>query len=134
MKILICGDRNWSNENKIYEILNIYRKHEKSVEIINGGARGADSIAAKIGKELGFKVTTIKADWKKYSRAAGPIRNEKMIREKPDVVIAFHDKISESKGTKNMIETAQKNKVPVMLIKSDFELTAEKISDAILSL
>jgi hypothetical protein len=113
MRVLVTGDRNWSNKDIIREVL---KKYPTDTILINGGARGADSIAAKIGKELGFKVETFKADWGAYGRAAGPIRNRKMLREgKPDVVEAFHDHILDSKGTKDMVEISIAANLPVTL-------------------
>jgi hypothetical protein len=57
------------------------------------------------------------AEWKKYGNAAGPIRNARMLNEGvPDVVIAFHENIHKSKGTKNMMDQACLHGVDVILI------------------
>ena len=57
------------------------------------------------------------ADWKTFGKAAGPIRNRKMLDEGlPDVVIAFHEDIERSKGTKNMISQACEQGIDVILI------------------
>ncbi len=108
VKILVSGDRNWTDENSIREVLNKYDPQETI--LIHGAARGADTLAANVAAELGFKkILPFKADWKQYGRAAGPIRNGQMLTEgKPDIIIAFHSDIEASKGTKDMLKRAKK--------------------------
>ena len=116
MNILCCGDRNWKNELAIRNELSKFIG--KDITIIHGAARGADSIAGNIAKEFGFKVKEFPADWNKYKKAAGPIRNKQMLDEgKPDLVIAFHNKIEDSKGTKNMVTISKEQNVKVEIIK-----------------
>ncbi len=115
MRVLCCGDRNWTS----YEI--IRRELEKLDDyttVINGCAKGADSISAYIARQLNYPVIDFPANWNKYGRAAGPIRNKQMLDEgKPDLVLAFHTDIKNSKGTKNMIEQAKGRRIKVILIK-----------------
>jgi hypothetical protein len=88
--------------------------------IIEGGARGADSLARSVAKELGLQYRTYPANWKEHHRAAGPIRNRKMLKdEDPDRVIAFHNDIDSSKGTKDMITISVKAGKPVLLVSYD---------------
>lgn len=113
MKVLICGDREWTNISMIRREL---EKLPKNTLIIHGAARGADSIADKVARELGFK-KPIKypADWTKYGKGAGPIRNREMLKEDPDLVLAFHNSIENSKGTKDMIEISKERGIKVIL-------------------
>jgi len=127
MRVLCCGDRNWTS----YEIIRKeLEKFPKYTEIIQGCANGADKILANIAKSIGIKLISSKdnddiinnsgfpADWKKYGRAAGPIRNKQMLDEgKPDLVLAFHTDIEKSRGTKNMVEQSKKRGIKVVLIK-----------------
>lgn len=127
MKVLCCGDRNWSNFDIIRREL---EKFPKDTEIIQGCANGADKMSANITKVLGMKLISSKdnkdivnnpgfpANWNKYGRAAGSIRNKQMLDEgKPDLVLAFHTDIKKSKGTKNMIEQSKKRGIKVVLIR-----------------
>jgi hypothetical protein len=106
-RVLVCGDRYWTDKEMIKEKLS---KNKDNIDmIIEGGANGADRLASECAKELGIPVMEFPANWKKYGRAAGPIRNRQMLDEgKPEVVLAFHDDITKSKGTKNMVEQARK--------------------------
>src|SRR6478735_4722343 len=105
MRVIVCGDRNWRDYWAIYDVLN---RLDRSSVIIHGAARGADQMAGIIGKNLGFEVISVPAEWDKHGRAAGPIRNKKMLDMAPDLVIAFHEDIRNSKGTKNMLDIAVK--------------------------
>lgn len=103
-KILVCGDRNWTDKEKIRRVLSEY---SGDVLIINGGCRGADTLAREVAIELGMEVKTYYAEWDKYGRVAGPIRNQLMLdQEKPNLVIAFHSDLYHSKGTGDMIRRA----------------------------
>jgi hypothetical protein len=114
MKILICGDRNWDDYNKIKTKFTEFNSCNDV--IIVGGATGADSIAEDIAIIEGFEVIVKPADWIKYGRAAGPIRNKAMLDLKPDKVIAFHSDIENSKGTKNCVDQAKERGIQVEVI------------------
>jgi hypothetical protein len=119
VKVLICGDREWDH----YEIMEavirgLYGMYGKELHIIEGEARGADQMAGEIAGLMLPKENIHKfpADWKKFNRAAGPLRNRAMLKENPDLVLAFHDDLAESRGTKDMVNIATKKGVPVYVI------------------
>lgn len=117
MKVLVCGDRYWTDEKRILKELRTLPQPFSDHTVIDGQAPGADSIGYKVAKKLGMKTKRFPADWIKYGKAAGPIRNQQMLDEgKPDIVFAFHDNLKESKGTKNMISRAEKAGVRVRKI------------------
>lgn len=116
MKVLICGDRNWTDIKLIRKRL---CKLPVGSMLIHGAAPGADSLAAIIGDSLGFAVLAFSAEWEKLGKAAGPIRNKTMLAELPDLVIAFHDDMTKSKGTKDCISQATKKGIKVEIIGHD---------------
>ncbi len=77
--------------------------------VIHGAATGADSLAAKIAAELGIPAEAHPADWTKYGRAAGPIRNQEMVARKPDLLLAFPG----GRGTEDMKRLALDAGIPV---------------------
>ena len=85
--------------------------------IISGGAQGADTMAAQLAFEYGFRFIEFPANWRKYGKAAGPIRNQQMLDEHPDLVLAFHSDITKSKGTADMIARAKRKGTPTKLVK-----------------
>lgn len=117
MKILVCGDRDWKDRRLIELTLFELKLPAFQITIVEGGARGADTIARQIAIKHGIFVIEVKADWATYGKAAGSIRNQKMLDDHhPDYVLAFHDDIANSKGTKDMIERAIVAGIPYRLI------------------
>jgi hypothetical protein len=110
MRLLVCGDRRWQRKGIIRRLLITLAPEV----VIEGGCSGADRIAQQIAAELNIPVEEYPANWHKYGKAAGPIRNTQMLLDgKPDRVLAFHDDLSRSKGTKHMVGLARAAKVPV---------------------
>lgn len=108
-RILICGDRHWTDYQMISDII-AWRRPSL---IIEGGATGADSCAREAAQAQNIPYLEFRAKWESYGKAAGPIRNQEMLDEgKPDMVIAFHDDLENSKGTKDMIRRAKKADIP----------------------
>jgi hypothetical protein len=111
-RILICGDRNWIDRDAIESVI---KPLSKDTIIIHGACRGADQIAGELAKKYGLEVIEYPAEWDKYGRAAGPIRNKQMLDdENPSLVLAFHRNLALSKGTLNMITQAEMRAIPVI--------------------
>ena len=83
-------------------------------EVVSGKARGVDTLGewwAKSG-EKDIPIQSFPADWKKFKKAAGYIRNAEMAKY-ADALIAIWD--GESRGTFNMIEEAMKNRLRIAM-------------------
>lgn len=117
LRILCCGDRNWKDRILIMQHIIMASGFTFDVTIIEGEADGADTISKEVAITMGMAVEGFKADWKQYGKAAGPIRNQKMLdKGKPDIVLAFHDDLEHSKGTKDMVRRAELANIPVTVI------------------
>lgn len=113
MRLLCCGSRSWVDKEVVRDIL----IELKPALVIDGGARGADSIAHAIAIEMGIPTKRYLADWHRNGRAAGPIRNQWMLDEgQPNLVVAFWDGVS--RGTADMIQRAKRAKVSVRIVYS----------------
>jgi len=75
---------------------------------------GADGLGERVAGELGFELELYDAEWDKFGRNAGPIRNGQMARV-GDELLAFHD--GKSIGTADMIKKARAEKLKVTIIK-----------------
>ena len=118
-RVLVCGDRDWDDVEFMYDELDkladIANPH-----IIHGAARGADRIAGEWAKSRMVPVRPFPADWDQYGKAAGPIRNQQMLDEgKPDLVMAFHNDIENSKGTRDMVRRARKADIEVKVFSNN---------------
>lgn len=111
MKVLVCGGRNFIDRPWLYSVLD--QLGGTVTEIISGGATGADRYAIHWALERKVPYTEWPADWKFDGKAAGPLRNQRMLeRAKPDMVIAFPG----GRGTADMVRRAKDAKVPVTLL------------------
>lgn len=108
----MCGSRDWTDENAIGDRLSRLG-HEVGwhCTIVHGAARGADRIAAEIALSLGFRVEDHPADWPRYGRRAGFLRNVQMLSTGIGLVLAFQR--GGSRGTQHTIDEARKRGIPV---------------------
>jgi len=90
--------------------------------MVSGGAQGADKLGEKYAHARGMKTVIHKPDWKKYGRAAGMIRNKDIIHD-ADKVFAFWDGVS--KGTKNSIDLAKKEKKSIDVLGYKVKVTGK---------
>lgn len=114
-KVLVCGDRNWTNRESICEHLQTLKAMGYDT-VIEGEARGADTIAREEAQQLGMVVEPHPAQWELYGRAAGPIRNKEMLDSGPELVLSFHHDISQSKGTANTVFQAQEMGISTIVV------------------
>lgn len=95
LKALVFGGRDWRGRAAVVRALT----QLQPTSIIEGGCpTGADKFAREWARENGVPLLTVPADWATHGRAAGPIRNQRMIDEKPDVAVGFPG----GKGTADM--------------------------------
>ena len=126
MKVLVTGSRDWDDSFLVDVVLwGLFTRHAALFTVAHGAARGADTMAHNwvdlYGSRLGASEARYPADWEKDGKAAGPIRNQRMLDEfKPDLVVAFkNDMDPELKrgGTEHMVRIAKKAGVPVVVVR-----------------
>lgn len=107
-KFMICGSRTISDKNFIFsEIEKCWNENLNSEPIIlvEGEAKGVDSIAKEWAISKGFELEAHRPDWKRYGRGAGIIRNKEMVDTSDFVLILWDGK---SKGTASDIKFCEK--------------------------
>jgi len=120
MRILVCGSREFTNYELLYSVMEAVRTFYplQEIVIIHGAARGADMLADKAGRALGYDVVSFPANWAQHGKRAGIIRNQQMLDEgDPDLVIAFTPTAEYTPGTGDMVRRAQKAGIPVIHIR-----------------
>jgi len=129
MKILVCGGRDFEDKKLLYNTLddlatkfNLWAPPDAygntlplEMEIISGGAKGADTLAIDYAITNWCKFREYKPDYKKYGRKLAPLmRNQQMLDEgKPDKVVAFPG----GSGTADMCRRAEKAGIEVIRVK-----------------
>lgn len=102
MRTIIAGSRGVIDYDSVLEA--VVNAGFVISEVVSGTARGVDTLGEAIARDYSIPVKEFPADWKKYGRKAGYIRNLEMA-EYADALIAVWDGFSP--GTKNMINTAK---------------------------
>lgn len=118
MKIAIIGSRTFNDWVKfntgVHDNMSNTELLDSNTCLISGGAVGTDSLAERFSVATAIPIEVIKPDYAVHGKAATHIRNREII-DKADKVIAFWD--GQSRGTKSVIEYAQKMKKDLRIIK-----------------
>ena len=136
MIVLVCGDRDfgWHTTGKkqheqikfLLRKLDSFHAKYEITHLIQGGAKGADSLSRFWAQTRCVPFTEFPANWRKHGKAAGPIRNQAQLdfltmwyeeMGEDIAVIAFHPDIEKSKGTKDMVTRAKKSGVKTYVLK-----------------
>lgn len=102
LKILVCGGRDYSDDEAVFEILDKLHEKRGIGLIVHGAAPGADSLAEQWAKARQVPYIGFPAEWNKKGKAAGPERNREMLMTQPDGLIAFPG----GTGTEDMVKAA----------------------------
>ena len=90
MKVLVCGGREYDNLQQFFDVMDLVQvKHGAITCVVHGDAKGADFLARLWTIHTGKTERRLPADWKTLGRSAGIVRNQEMLAELPDMVIAF---------------------------------------------
>jgi hypothetical protein len=117
MRLLACGDRRWIDRVLLAQVLDsLGVQFMWDFVLVHGAARGADSLAAEWAESRALPAEAHPADWDHLGRRAGVIRNSEMLASGVDLVVAFHDDLRNSKGTRHMVTIARAAEVPVKLV------------------
>lgn len=112
-RVLVCGGRDFDDHLYLREVLDGLAAEPGGVAcIIHGNARGADSLAHQWAVSRGIGGWACPANWKRDGKRAGPMRNQRMLGHKPDLVVAFPG----GTGTADMVKRAEKAGVSVMRV------------------
>lgn len=101
MRTIISGSRTITDAGLLYRVME--RCPWEPTTILSGGARGVDKLGEEWAREWGIPLEVYPANWEKYGKTAGFIRNSQMA-SKARALVAI--KTGVSNGTKNMIKHA----------------------------
>lgn len=110
----IVGCRKYMNWNNFIKIINDYvDRIGMPDQIVSGGAKGVDSMAARYATENNIPLINHPPDWDKHGRAAGPIRNSQIVKECTHI-LALPSK--DSIGTLDTIKKARAKNLDVTVV------------------
>ena len=114
LKVAIVGSRELGSVD-FYGVMDrlVEKMVTKPTEVISGGAKGYDTMAASSAKEREIKLNEMLPEYAKYGRAATFIRNRNIV-DSADIGVAFRD--YKSKGTKYTIDYARNNEKTLIIV------------------
>lgn len=106
MRILVSGTRhaNEAHRTEVYELLSKYtdavrvKRPSEEITVVYGAAPGVDWIAHEWAVEHGHTAEPHAAQWGKYGKTAGPLRNQEMVNTGATLALAFPAAGSQGKG------------------------------------
>lgn len=119
MRILVTGSRDWGNRAVIEEALSPYSRRDNAILVSGACPTGADAIAEEIWEGWGLPVERHPADWKRYGKRAGFIRNQEMVDLGAYWCLAFRRNYSP--GTTHCANAAHMAGIPVIWFTLDEE-------------
>lgn len=99
MRVIIAGSRDITSYDFVCEAIKESGFH--ITEVVSGTARGVDQLGERWAKDNGVPVIYFPADWNKFGKSAGYLRNLDM-GNYGDALIACWD--GKSKGTGHMVD------------------------------
>lgn len=121
MRVIVTGSRAYPDPVRVaHELTQLYLQHGPYTLVHGACSTGADAAAHHwyeiVGRDLGVIEIKYLADWEQFGKRAGPIRNEKMVKEAgADLVLAFP--YGTSRGTRHTMSLAEEAGIPVKEIK-----------------
>jgi hypothetical protein len=124
MRVLVTGSRTWEDHSAVWQALqhvyNLCRVMDEGLTVVHGACpKGPDSMAEKWAANMirtgGNNLTVERhpAKWGQHGRAAGPLRNQMMVKSGVAMVLAFWDGVSE--GTAGTVKMALDEELLVLL-------------------
>jgi ribA/ribD-fused uncharacterized protein len=111
MRVIICGGRDFTDVLYAVRKINKFNDEYPITTLICGMATGADTIGLEWARVNGIPVEEYPAEWTKYGKSAGPVRNVQMLEEgQPDAVLGLPG----NKGTRHMLEISRTANIPVV--------------------
>jgi hypothetical protein len=111
LRVVIAGGRDFNNMELFNGAIQLAFEDcaINEIELVCGMARGADTVGRNWALQNNLRIHEFPADWDKYGKRAGFLRNEEMAKF-AHVGILFWD--GKSKGTGHMLDLMRKHNKP----------------------
>lgn len=113
LRVVTTGGRAYEQRSVVELAIELLASLADELVVYHGGASGADRLVDEACRARGITVEAVSAEWRRYGRAAGPIRNRRMLLfAQPHFVVAFPG----GKGTADLVTRAQAAGIPVVSV------------------
>jgi hypothetical protein len=112
-RVVVAGSRGFEDYALMERKLDALLSRLDNIEIVSGGARGADSLGERYAVERGFRLRRMPAYWHAFSKPAGHIRNRRMSWYGTHLVAFWN---GQSPGTRGMIDFAKEDGLSLRVV------------------
>lgn len=118
LRLLVTGSRDFSDAAAVAAVLLGIAFTHGPLAVRDGHCPkgGLDQLAHDFAVAHGWPTFRTPAEWNRYGRAAGPIRNQVMVDTNPDLCVGWPDNLASSKGTKDCLTRAVKAHIPTYVV------------------
>ena len=104
-RVIVAGSRRFTDYARMCADLDyLLSARLPDVEIVSGGAPGADALGERYARQHGLSCRIVRANWRTYGRAAGPLRNVAMATMADAAIVYW---CPGSRGSASMVRAAQ---------------------------
>lgn len=122
MRVLVTGSRNWTDSAVVKaQLTDLASRRREHMTLVHGAAKGADTIAASLADHMGWDVEAFPAEWDRFGRRAGPVRNQLMVDHGADICLVFP--LPDSRGTWDCVRRAKAAGIPLVIVTKYIEAT-----------
>jgi hypothetical protein len=120
MRILLVGDRRWKcPELAVQIVTRLLARYGPDLVVVHGGEPGVDQAIATACRELGVTAEPRLAQWHQTGLPTIATKNRELIMSGPDLCVAIHQSICDSKRTRDCVLQALQEGIPTFLIEDD---------------
>jgi hypothetical protein len=115
-RVIVAGSRTFQDYVKLKRCLNYFLRNRNPIGlvVVSGAARGADTLGERYAQEKGYFIDCYPADWGRFGKQAGFMRNVDMA-EHADALVAFMQH-GGTPGTQHMIDIAKQAGLPYRVV------------------
>lgn len=111
MRVIIAGSRS------IVSFASVQSAIERSgfalTEVVSGTASGVDSLGERFARERGIACRRFPADWKRFGRSAGYVRNRDMAQYAEALILVWD---GSSRGSAHMLALARERRLRCFVV------------------
>jgi hypothetical protein len=112
-RLLVTGSRDYGDHVRVTRILTPFM--HQGITLVHGDGRGLDKLAAKTWTQAGEDALAVPADWDRYGKRAGPLRNQQMV-DLGGYIACIAFPLPGSRGTWDCVRRAELADIPVMVV------------------
>jgi len=114
-KCIIAGGRDYNDYGQLkWQCAHVLQNKHPNIEIVSGTARGADKLGERFAEENGYRIKRFPANWDKFGRGAGHIRNKEMAQYAGALILLWD---GVSKGSEGMLRLAEKYELLIRVVR-----------------